>query len=290
MFAKVNGTKIFFDVHGLQYEPSEDQMLEKPVTFVLHGGPGMDHTYFLPWVKPLENYTQMIFVDHRSTGRSESFTDVNTWNIEQFADDVEELRKYLGLEKICLMGSSFGGMWSLVYAVRYPYNVDKLVLVDTAPSWDTWSEAQQIAQKRATNKQKKVFADVFLGKVRTAEEQKEWFTTMFSLYFYKYDENIGKQTISRTKGSPMLAAQMFRDIIPKYDVRNKLWMITAPTLVIVGRHDWITPVSQSQEITRLIPGSRLEVFEKSGHMPFIEENAKFINLVGEFLGGSPPSV
>jgi len=188
------------------------------------------------------------------------------------------------------MGSSFGGMWSLVYAVRYPYNVDKLVLVDTAPSWDTWSEAQQIAQKRATNKQKKVFADVFLGKVRTAEEQKEWFTTMFSLYFYKYDENIGKQTISRTKGSPMLAAQMFRDIIPKYDVRNKLWMITAPTLVIVGRHDWITPVSQSQEITRLIPGSRLEVFEKSGHMPFIEENAKFINLVGEFLRGSPPSV
>jgi len=284
VYAKINGTKIFFDVYGLQFEPVEERMVERSVTFVLHGGPGMDHTYLLPWLKPLEKVTQMVFVDHRSTGLSEEHTSIETWTIEQFADDIEALRQYLGLEKINLMGSSFGGMWSLVYATRYPYNVRRIVLVDTAASWDTWKEAQKIAEEKATDEQKKIVKDVFEGKVRTREEQRKWWEVMLPLYFYKYDEKIGRELISRSRGSPILAAHMFREIIPKYDVRNKLWMITSPTLVIVGKHDWITPVSQAEEIQRLIPNSKLVVFEKSGHMPFIEENEKFIHVVSEFLG------
>ncbi|MEM3795055.1 MAG: alpha/beta fold hydrolase [Thermoprotei archaeon] len=284
MFASINGTKIFFDVYGLQFEPVGKRMVERPVTFVLHGGPGMDHTYLLPWLKPLEKVGQMVFIDHRSTGLSEEQTCAESWTIEQFADDVEALRKYLGLNKINLLGSSFGGMWSLVYAVRYPYNVGKIVLVDTAASWDTWSDAQKIADEKANEAQKKIMRDVFEGRVRTKEEQKKWWEVMLPLYFYRYDEKLGSELIARSKGSPILAAQMFKEIIPKYDVRDKLWRITSPTLIIVGRHDWITPLSQAEEIHRLIPNSKLVIFERSGHMPFIEENERFEQIVGEFLG------
>jgi len=281
--AKVNGATIFFDVCGMQYEPDGARMAEKPVTFVLHGGPGMDHTYFLPWVKPLEKYTQMIFPDHRSTGMSNFETSAPTWNIEQFADDVEELRKYLGLERISLMGSSFGGMWSLVYATRYPYNVDKLILVDTTASWTAcWKEAQKVMNARATKEQKKVATAVFEGKVRTQEQFKAWWNVMLPLYFHRYDNGIGRNMLGRGHGSPLLSATMFQDVIPKYDVLNKLKFVTASTLMLVGRYDWITPVSQAEEIAKRIPDAQLVIFEKSGHMPFIEEQSKFLEVVGNF--------
>ena len=284
MQIEVNGTRLFVDVHGLQYEPEGETMREKPVTFVLHGGPGMDHSYYLPWLKPLEKHTQMIFIDHRGTGRSARDSSRETWTIETFADDIEELRKKLGLERISLMGNSFGGMWGLVYATRYPHNLDRLVLIDTAPSWGTWTEAQQIALKKGSKEQRKVFTRVFDGEVRTDEEFKAWWDVMISLYFHAYDDEAGRNMVGRTKGSPLVAARMFREIIPNYDVRKDLWMIRCPTLVLVGKHDWITPVSQSEEIARLIPGSRLVVFDKSGHMPFIEETQKFLDVVGDFLG------
>jgi proline iminopeptidase len=281
--AKVNGTTIFFDVCGLQYEPRGEKMVEKPVTFVLHGGPGMDHTYFLPWVKPLEQYTQMIFPDHRSTGMSTFDSGPETWNIEQFADDVEELRKLLGLGKITLMGSSFGGMWSLVYTTRYPYNVERLILVDTAPSWAAnWKAAQKVMNAKANKQQKKVATSIFEGKVRNQEQFKAWWDVMLPLYFHKYDDKIGREMIQRGIGSPLLSATMFQDAIPKYDVESKLKFITAPTLILVGRDDWITPPSSAQTMAKLIPDSKLVVFEKSGHMPFIEEQAKFLKVVGDF--------
>ena len=283
MRLKVNGTELFVDIHGLQYEPDGEAMREKSVTLVLHGGPGLDHSYYLPWIKPLERQTQMVFVDHRGTGRSERDSRKEDWRIETFADDIEGLRRELGLERINLMGNSFGGMWSLIYATRYPHNLDKLILIDTAASWDTWKEAQQIALEKGTAGQKKVFSKVFDGEIRTDEEFSEWWATMISLYFHEYDTEVGGNMVARTKGSPLLAAYMFRNVIPDYDVRKDLWLIRSPTLVLVGKHDWITPVSQSEELNRMIRNSRLVVFEKSGHMPFIEETQKFLRVVGGFL-------
>jgi len=284
MYAKVNGTEIFFDVHGLQFEPKGEEVLEKPVTFVLHGGPGGDHIDFIPWLKPLEKRTQMVFVDHRSTGRSNRRTLPETWNIEQFADDVEELRKYLGLENICVMGESFGGMWSLTYAIRHPHSLRKLILVDTTASWkETWIEAQRIAEKKGDFKQRKVFRDVFEGRVTTEEGFRNWDETVASLYYYKHKKKISREMRARIRSSSLVAAYMWKNIMPKYDITQKLWMIRCPTLVIVGRHDWITPVSQAQRISQLIPNSKLAVFEKSGHMPYVEENSKFLSVVAKFL-------
>jgi len=284
MYAKVNGTEIFFDVHGLQFEPKGEKVLEKPVTFVLHGGPGGDHIDFIPWLKPLEKYTQMVFVDHRSTGRSNRHTSAETWNVEQFADDVEELRKYLGLENICVMGESFGGMWSLTYAVRHPHSLRKLVLVDTSASWkETWKEAQAIAEKKGDMEQKRVFRDVFEGRVTTEEGFRDWDETVASLYYYKHDKKISREMRARIRSSSLVAAHMWKNIMPKYDILQKLWTIQCPTLVIVGRHDWITPVSQARRISQLIPSSKLVVFEKSGHMPYVEENSRFLRVVAKFL-------
>jgi len=76
---------------------------------------------------------------------------------------------------------------------------------------------------------------------------------------------------------------MFANIIPQFDVRAGLPTLTIPTLVVSGRQDWVTPVGESEKIARAIPGAELVIFDRSGHMPFIEEQEGFVAAVKQFL-------
>jgi proline iminopeptidase len=70
---------------------------------------------------------------------------------------------------------------------------------------------------------------------------------------------------------------------PSFDIVGRLQSITVPTLVLVGRHDWITPLQASEEIARHIPNGRLVIFDKSGHAPQVEERERFLGEVRAFL-------
>jgi len=65
-------------------------------------------------------------------------------------------------------------------------------------------------------------------------------------------------------------------------------LITVPTLVTVGRKDWITPVSSAETIARLIPDAELVIFEKSGHSPQVEEFERFQSVMRDFLNRAVP--
>src|SRR5215207_2873887 len=155
MLATVNGAKMFFDVEGMGFAPSGNDMIEKPVAFVLHGGPGLDHSYFKPWLSPLAEDFQLVYVDHRATGRSERVP-LETCTIEQMADDVEELRKLLGLGKVNVLGNSFGGFLALTYAVRHPESIARLILVSTSPSHEFYPAAERELERKGTPEQKAV--------------------------------------------------------------------------------------------------------------------------------------
>jgi proline iminopeptidase len=280
--AKVNGTELFFDVEGSGLAPDGPTMRERPVCFVLHGGPGMDHSYYRPWLSPLAEQIQLIYVDHRGNGRSSRMAD-QEYTIENMADDLEQLRLHLGIEQPIVMGNSFGGFVAQMYAVRYPGRYSHLVLISTASSYGFFEEATAIAEVRATAQQKETMPLLFMGKVLTEDDFKAWWDVMLPLYFHSYDPIVGGAMMGRTKGNPAIARYMFEQVIPHYDVRPQLAKVTAPTLVIAGRHDWITPPSQNEEIHKLIPGSEYTVFEQSGHMPFVEEQQGFLDLVRRFL-------
>src|SRR5215216_5972938 len=78
LLAKVNDAEIFFDIEGAGLVPDGEVMKQRDVCFVLHGGPCMDHTYFKPYLSPLAADVQLIYVDHRGTGRSDHNVDYNT--------------------------------------------------------------------------------------------------------------------------------------------------------------------------------------------------------------------
>ena len=152
MKARIRGTEIYFDVDGAGLVPDGDRMVDRPVLFLLHGGPGGDHTGFKSTVARLVDVAQLVYIDHRGSGRSTP-ADPATYTLEENIDDVDALRDYLGLESICLLGSSYGGMVAQGYAIRYPGRVSNLVLCATAPSHRFLDDARQIVGERGTPEQ-----------------------------------------------------------------------------------------------------------------------------------------
>ena len=126
MKAQIRGCELFFDVDGAFLSiDQQGNLQEKPVAFLLHGGPGADHSGYKPSFNPLTQIAQLVYIDHRGQGRS-SRGPQETYNLENNIEDIEALRKYLSLEKIVLIGTSYGGMVALSYAARYPQNVTAL--------------------------------------------------------------------------------------------------------------------------------------------------------------------
>src|SRR3954454_5548384 len=101
MIARLNGTEIFFDIISSGYAVEEAQLRSKPAIFILHGGPGVDHSGYRPWLDALGEELQVVYVDHRGNGRS-GRSGTETYTIGQMAQDIEALRQHLGLDRIIL--------------------------------------------------------------------------------------------------------------------------------------------------------------------------------------------
>jgi proline iminopeptidase len=283
MYAVVNNARIYFDVDGEGSTPAGAAMVEKPTLMVLHGGPGSDHSYFKPWIRPLTEVAQVIYVDHRGNGRSE-LTGPATYNIDQIVDDLEALRRLLGLGRIQLLGHSFGGMVALTFALRHPASLEALLLCTTTAGGKMLREdAWAVAERLATPEQMAVLATLFNGQLKSDEEHEEWWRVCLPLYFHKPDETICAQLLSREQAQLDVVNYMMANEIPHYDVSGRLGGIRVPALVIAGRHDWATPANHSEIIAGGIPGANLKVFESSGHFPFIEEQRAFLDLVSRFI-------
>src|SRR5579862_9390736 len=101
---------------------------------IVHGGPGASHDYFLPYLLPLARQNRLIFIDERGSGRSQKLDDPSGYTVENMVEDVETVRKALGLGKINLLGHSYGGVLAQAYALKYQQNLNHLILGSTFSS------------------------------------------------------------------------------------------------------------------------------------------------------------
>ncbi len=215
-------------------------MVEKPVAFVLHGGPGGDHSYYKPGLDPLTEKMQLVYIDHRGQGRS-GRGDRSTYTLENNVEDLEAFREHLGLDKIVLFGASYGGMVALSYAVRYPQNVSHLIALVTSAHAGTLERAKEILAERGTDEQKRVCEALWEGNFQTEEELFHYFDVMEPIYSYSYKPDMPKDGLERGIYSIDAINEGFSGFLRTYDVRDQLHNITCPTLVVAGRHDWICP-------------------------------------------------
>ena len=282
MYARINGADLFFDVVGSGLSLEERSLEPKPVLFVLHGGPGADHSSLRPWLDGLQDAVQIVYFDHRGTGRS-GRADVSTYTMEQMADDVEALRIHLGVEKPVVLGSSFGGMVALQYAVRYPDSLSKLILSDTAPSYDFYAKSMERVAELASAEQLELLMARFSGTI-TLEQNMRWNEVVGPLYYRTFPPLAQLEAATeRMVFGPEVAEHVMRYELPSYDVRAQLGAVHAPTLVLVGRHDWVTGPLQAEEIVKGIPHADLHIFEDSGHNPQEEETDEYIDVVARFI-------
>jgi proline iminopeptidase len=285
MFAAVRDTRIYFDIDGAGLVPDGPRMRERPVAMLIHGGPGGDHSGFKPSMSRLSEHMQLIYFDHRGQGRSDP-ADPASYNLDENVADMEALRHHLGLGPIVSIGTSYGGMVAMAHAARHPDAVSHLVLIVTAAHSGFIPRAQQIVAERGTQQQREVCDRVWSGSFRSAAQMQEYYDVMGPLYSRRHDPAKAAEGRARTIHSPEPLNRAFGPdgFLRRYDLRPELGGITAPTLILAGRHDWICPPEFSEEIHRLIPGSRLRIFEESSHSIRVDEPDAMLAEIAGFVG------
>ena len=266
-----------------------------PVIF-LHGGPGYNSYSFSALIGPrLESALRIIYFDERGSGRSE-----RPWNghyqLDTLVNDIEALRRELGLQTVALIGHSFGGTLALEYAARYPEHVARMVLV--SGFWDhtaTCSQLRGRAMAAYPDAFAKLGADT-LGKggaplgdcdlLGHALSQEQFNTLnnagqfVDSLVRLKQDSVDAASGLSNTGelGHALEEAGLY----DRYRF-SRFAGLTMPVLVIAGRHDGAVGFASQQELARALPQGKLSVYDQSAHFPYLEEPKKFADEVTAFL-------
>jgi proline iminopeptidase len=284
MFAALRGTRLYFDIDGAGLVPNGGAMRERPVAMLVHGGPGGDHSGFKPSMTPLAERMQIVYFDHRGHGRSDR-ADPATYTLDENVEDMEALRRHLGLGQIVSIGTSYGGMVAMAHAARYPDAVSHLLLIVTAAHGGFIPRAQQILQERGTAMQRRVCEMLWEGGFRTADEMRRYYDVMGPLYARRHDPVAAEVGRHRATYAPEPLNRAFgpAGFLRGFDLRGELGRITAPTLILAGRHDWICPPEFSEEIKRLIPGADLRIFEESSHSIRVDEQQAMLDAIVGFV-------
>ena len=290
MHAKLRDTVLYFDVEGAGLVPDGPVMRERPVAFLIHGGPGGEHAGFKPAMSVLTDTMQLVYFDHRGHGRSDRSGDPARYTLDENVEDMEALRQYLGLGPIVSIGTSYGGMVAMAHAARYPASVAKLILVVTAAHAGFLPRAQQLVRERGTPEQQRVSERVWAGETTSPDQMTEFYAIMGPLYSTRYDRAAAEAVRGRFIYSPEPQNRAFGPggFLRTYDLRPELGRITAPTLIVAGAHDWICPPDFSEEIHRLIPGSELQVFEHSSHTIRSDEPERLNREIRAFVNTASP--
>ena len=270
---EINGNRLAVEVLGPE---------GAPVLIAHHGAPGLGSRAEprASFGRLADTYRVIVF-DARGSGQSEGN---GTFSHEQWAADIDGLREWAGVDQVIMAGGSYGGFMAMEYATRYPDRVRAMVLRDTSP--DNSNEEKALANALANTRveiDREKLDRIFAGTVRDDDDLRDCWREILPLYDYVYDPEAVEKKVAATPYRYEAHNYAFSVNIPNYDLKPVLPKVTAPTLITVGRTDWITPVSCSEQIASLIPGSRLVVFEKSGHSPQIEEAQAWTTVVREFL-------
>lgn len=261
----------------------------KPLVIV-HGGPGMSHDYLAPQlIDILFNDYQLIFYDQRASGRSSGVEDTTRLTMSQFVNDLELLRLQLKIDRLNLLGHSFGGLLTMYYAITYPNNVDKLLLLDSSPaSWElNFPYFRKVIAERQTEYDKQELSAIEL--IDDFEKNPELMDRYMKIYFRTFFKNptlsqnivlgINKHWLANYK---VTSNFIWKDL-GKYDIHDQLINITASTLVMHGDESVIS-IKGAEAITKLIPNSKLVILKDVGHFPYIEAPNTFSTVVREFFG------
>ena len=283
-YAVVNGKKLWYETEG-QGEP----------VLLIPGGPGNSHTYFHPWFSALAKNFKVIYFDAYGRGKSDRAKSPDQYSFKGDVEDIEGLRKTLGIEKWDIIGHSYGGMVAQQYALDYPNSVNKLILMSTFYSGEMWQENDNSSNYEIRNQYPEVWEKVMKlrneGESSSSKEHiKTYSVPSGLLYFYDASnaykvrkDSLIMNTIVYYQIAGKDADFLISGDIGPLDFRSQLKTLMMPVLILAGRFDRISIPRFSIKYKEYAPQAEFVMFEKSGHSMFVEEPEKTFKVITEFL-------
>ncbi len=262
MLIEVNNSRLYVDIVGSGLVAKGTEMVERPTVFILHGGPGMDHTTMKPDFNPLAEIAQLVYYDHRGQGRSDT-DKIENWNLDQWADDLRALIELLGVDNPIVLGLSFGGFVAQNYAIRHSDKLHKLILASTVARMLP-ERVFDAFQEFGGNEARETAEEFWSGpnEENTAKYMRD------CLPLYTRSERDPEEA-QRAIWTPEVIEHFSKPGGENwtFDFRKGLKAITCPTLITAGDIDPITPLSGVMEMADHVPLKirELEVFSNCGH-------------------------
>jgi proline iminopeptidase len=250
----------------------------------VNGGPGLAHRYMMVndlW-QQIARHRLVIFYDQRGTGASKRLMTGAPQTMDAQVADLDAVRARLNLEKVALVGDSFGGMVAMAYAAAHPEHVAKLVLSDSPPP--AWSAMVHLLPQTFPDLEEQDEAQQKALGGTTDAAARAGLVNHFKMIFYSpamrdaYLAHMGDLGYEPAVGEAIEKATADWDLTPQL-----AGFTSFPTLVITGRYDMNVAPLNAWRMAHQIPRARVVFFEYSGHLPSYEEPARYRAVLEAFL-------
>jgi proline iminopeptidase len=272
----VNGTELYYRILG-EGEP----------ILVLHGGPGMSHDYLLPQMSQLAENYQLIFFDQRSCGRSALNPDSVNLSMDQLVEDIDFLREHFDIEKVNLMGHSWGGLLAMWYARQYPENMNKLLLINSVGANQNYAHiSDSIHKSRQSEEERQLYMNWLDSDEYSRGEPKAMryiYRLSFQHQFY-YPQFLDSLNLYIPKDFKERQKQMrglYQDL-RVYDLLTDMAKVSCPTLILHGKYEY-TSLQEMEALAESLPNAELVSLPYCGHFSYIEAPEQFGRVVRNFL-------
>jgi proline iminopeptidase len=282
-YAQVNGAKLWYESEG-QGDP----------LVLVPGGPGDAHNIYHPFFSRFADGNRVIYFDAFGVGKSDRARSPKEYSFQRDVDDLEGLRRALGLARMNLFGHSFGGMVAQAYALKYPQFVERLILMDTFFSGKMWQANNDNANREIQNQYPEVWQALQELRAEGSRSSTPDHQTIYDQVpmglFYFYDASKAKNTLFGQGNDEVYYQIVGRDgdfvvggDIAALDFRADLQKLKMPILIVGGRFDRISMPRYAIEYKKYAPQAHFVIMEESGHFPFVEQPEKTFALLREFL-------
>jgi proline-specific peptidase len=255
----------------------------------LHGGPGSSHHYFEPLEALAEEGRRVILYDQLGCGSSDRPDDPELWTVELFRSEIDAVRGALGLERIHLLGSSWGSMLGIEYALTQPAGLVSLTLNAPPTSSQSWKEEALRLRNELPEDVKRVLAKHEEAGTTDDPEYEAAEDVFWLRHVCRVDPmpdcvRRGRAAKNRAVYEALWGVSEWNPNgkLRDWDVTPRLGEIRVPTLITSGLYDECTP-KLAEQAQRGIPGAERVLFEESSHMAFIEEPERFRAVLTDFL-------
>ncbi len=249
---------------------------------LLHGGPGLDHHEFRPWLDPLAGMGfRLLYVDERGQGRSPR-VDPTSLSVQVFSHDVDRLARALDLGAFGVLGHSFGAFVALSHALERgtadQYVISAGVASTSALMADVEREIDAFEPAYLRDQIRRSWDDE--PHLRSVEQARETTAAQMPFHFWEMGDAYSRYMQSdETVYAPEVLAHFAANGYGNFEWLDHLRWISKPMLVISGRYDRACTLARSQEIHREVEGSELVVIEKAAHMTFVEQPKAYMDAL-----------